>query len=167
MLSETDIEKLNESTIKLIGYDWMLVSAGKTQDYNTMTAAWGGLGFLWHKPVAFAFIRPPRHTFSYIEKHDYFSLSFFSEKYRDALQFCGSCSGRDTDKAKETGLVAVDFQDKTVYFAQSRLVLICRKLYYQDINPELFLDKDIQNVYPLKDYHRMYIGEIVTTLKDN
>ncbi len=31
----------------------MLVTAGTKEKFNTMTASWGGIGWLWNKPVAF------------------------------------------------------------------------------------------------------------------
>jgi flavin reductase (DIM6/NTAB) family NADH-FMN oxidoreductase RutF len=164
MFREINIKDINESAAKLIGSDWMLITAGVMNDFNTMTAAWGGLGYLWNKPVAYTFIRPQRYTYLFAEKYDYFTLSFFKEEHREILNYCGSCSGKDKDKVKETGLISKDYEGKTVYFEQAHLVLICRKLYFQDVNPENFLDKSIHKVYPLKDYHRMYIGEIEKTL---
>lgn len=43
-------------------------------------------------------------------------------------------------------------------------MLACRKIYFQDISPERFLDPKIEDMYPQKDYHRMYAGEIVKCL---
>lgn len=165
--SETDVLSLKESTFKLIGSDWMLITAGSIESFNTMTASWGGLGVLWDKNVCYCFIRPQRYTYEFMEKADFFTLSFFEEKYRDMLDFCGSHSGRDTDKVKETGITPVDGKLSTVYFSEARLVFTCRKIYFQDLVPDHFLDQSIQKNYPKKDYHRMYIGEIVSCLKKN
>lgn len=156
----TDIRKINDNFVQLIGYDWMLITAGKPDDYNTMTAAWGSIGFLWKKPVAMIFIRPQRHTFQFVEKYEDFSLSFFDRQYRQALDFCGSHSGRDTDKAGETGLTLAISPSGILYFEQARMVIECRKVYFDDIKPAHFLDSSIGKNYPLKDYHRMYIGFI-------
>lgn len=164
MFLETDFKGIQENAAKLIGSDWMLITAGTGKDYNTMTASWGGLGNLWNKPVSFIFVRPHRHTYRFVEREDYFSLCFFDEQYREVLNYCGSQSGRDVDKAGVTGLKAVEFSGKTVYFEQARLVLICRKIYFQDIQPGFFVDPSIGALYPMRDYHRMYIGEIVNTL---
>ena len=153
-----------DNAIKLIGDDWMLITAGTLDSYNTMTASWGALGVLWSKPVAFCFVRPQRHTYGFMEKHDTFSLSFFRERYRDALTLCGTKSGREVDKAKETGLNALAGSDGTVHFEQARLVLESRKLYFQDIDPSRFLDTEIDTLYPQKGYHRMYVGEIKKVL---
>ncbi len=163
-LTETTVELIPDNVFRLIGKDWMLITAGTLESWNTMTASWGGLGVLWSKPVAFCFIRPPRHTYRFMERHGTFSLSFFEEKYRDALTLCGTKSGRDVDKAKETGLTPVAGNEGTVHFKQARLVLECRKLYFHDIDPARFLDQSIEENYPKKDYHRMYIGEVMRCL---
>jgi len=65
---------------------------------------------------------------------------------------------------KGAGLTPVK-DDGFVYFGEARLVLACRKLYFQDIAPERFLDLRIEGMYPKKDYHRMYVGEIIQCLR--
>ena len=141
------------------------VSAGELADFNTMTASWGAMGELWHKKVGFGFVRPTRHTFKFMEESDTFTLTFFDEKYRDALKFCGTKSGRDVDKMAATGLTPVPSKCGSVHFAEARLVIECRKLYVHDLDPAEFLEAAIEEEYPEKDYHRMYIGEIVRCLK--
>lgn len=158
-------QNINNNPFKAIGEDWMLITAGNLDSYNTMTASWGGLGVLWGKNIAFCVVRPTRYTYEFMEKADTFTLSFFTNKYKKALGFCGSHSGRDCDKAKETGLTAAETDNGSVYFSEARLVLECRKLYFDDINPENFIDPEIDSNYPKKDYHRMYVGEIVNVLK--
>jgi flavin reductase (DIM6/NTAB) family NADH-FMN oxidoreductase RutF len=160
---ESKPELLTDNPFKLIGKDWMLITAGTPESFNTMTASWGGMGILWQKQVCFCFIRPTRHTYEFVERSQNFTLSFFDEQYRKTLDFCGSHSGRDTDKVKRSGLTPVK-KDGFIYFAEARLVLACKKLYFQDIRPDHFLDPQIDDLYPAKDYHRMYAGEIVTCL---
>jgi len=155
-------EELNESAFQLIGSNWMLITAGDIKNYNMMTASWGGFGVLWHKNVCYVVIRPQRYTYEYVEKSDYFTLSFFNNDYKDALNICGSKSGRDIDKAKEAGLTPVETDNGSVTFSQSRLFLECRKIYFQDLNPDNFLDSGIEKNYPTNDYHRMYVGEILS-----
>lgn len=154
--------EITDNAFSLIGKDWMLITSGTTESYNTMTASWGGLGVLWNKNVCYVFIRPTRYTYEFMEKNDTFSLSFFSEEWRDALNFCGKKSGRVVDKAKETGLIPFEGKNKTVGFEQARLVIECRKLYFQDIDPKNFVDPTLDKNYPQKDYHRMYVGEILS-----
>lgn len=155
--------ELNDNIFKTIGKDWTLVTAGNKDEYNTMTASWGSLGIMWNKPVAFTFIRPQRYTFKYLENSEYYTLSVYDEKYRDALMLCGTKSGRDIDKAEATGLTPV-FDEKAPYFSQARLVLVCRKMYAQDLNEESVIDQSIKGNYASGDYHRMYVSEIVKVL---
>lgn len=154
-------EQLDENAIKLIGSEWMLITAGRMDSFNTMTASWGGLGVLWNKPVCYTVIRPQRYTYGFMEQSAYFTLSFFDLDYRKALELCGTKSGRDVDKCKETGLTPVRSGCGAVYFDEARIVMECRKIYIQDIDPEGFIDPTIAENYPEKDYHRMYVGEIM------
>ncbi|UCE74142.1 MAG: flavin reductase [Methanomassiliicoccales archaeon] len=159
-----DPNLIEDNAFKLIGTDWMLITAGTLDNYNTMTASGGGFGMLWKRKVCFCVIKPKHYTYSFMEKAKYFTLSFFAEEYRSVLEFCGSTSGRDVDKVAAVGITPIKGASGTVYFAEARLVLECRKIYFQDIDPNHFIDPKIHERYPDKDYHRMYIGEIVRCL---
>ena len=161
-----ELKKLDKSVFSMLDDEWMLITAGNLLSFNTMTASWGGFGVLWNKPVAYVFVRPTRHTYGFMEQSDFFTLSFFEEKYRHILQYCGKFSGRDTDKSAGTGLSPLKAPSGAVMFRQSRLVFDCRKIYTSDINPSHFLDPSIEKNYPAHDYHRMYIGEITAYLTD-
>jgi flavin reductase (DIM6/NTAB) family NADH-FMN oxidoreductase RutF len=174
---EQSIGDFRGSPSERIGRGWMLITAGNAGaegggDWNTMTASWGGLGVLWGRDTAFMFIRPSRRTFEFANNSDLFSLSFFDERYRGALNFIGSNSGRDYDKAAETGLTPLVFDAAAggkaagaVGFKEASDIIICRKLYTHDFDPQKFLDAPlIEKAYGGKDYHRMYIGEILTVL---
>lgn len=160
---EIDAKSVKENFIKLIADDWALVTAGDEAAHNTMTVSWGGVGELWRKDVTFIFIRPQRHTLQFVENNEYYSVCFFDDEYKDALRFCGTKSGRDYDKDKETGLTAV-FDEKAPYYQQAKLVLICRKMAAQDIDPKGFIDETIDDNYAQKDYHKMFVGAIEKVL---
>jgi flavin reductase (DIM6/NTAB) family NADH-FMN oxidoreductase RutF len=156
---------LDENVFKLLDKEWMLVTAGKGSDVNTMTASWGHLGIMWNLPVAICYIRPQRHTFGFANRYDEYTLSFFGAKHRDILKFCGSKSGRDHDKIAETGLVTQETEAGNVYFEQARLVLECKKIYQDDMRPENFVRPEIaEKNYPNNDFHRFYFGEIIQVL---
>jgi flavin reductase (DIM6/NTAB) family NADH-FMN oxidoreductase RutF len=174
---EQHIREFSGSPSNRIGSGWMLITAGDalpdSGDWNTMTASWGGLGVLWGRDVAFMFIRPSRRTFGFANDNPLFTLSFFDEDKRPALNFCGKESGRDCDKAAGAGLTPVVFGSDiaggkaagAVSFQEARDIIICRKLYTHDFDPAAFLDKpSIEKSYNGKDYHRMYIGEILALL---
>ncbi len=159
-------DEFQDRIIKSIGKDWMLITAGKMDHYNTMTAAWGGLGYLWNKPVSYIFVRPQRFTYEFTEQYDRYTLSFFDESFRDKLMYCGRHSGRDVNKAKETGLTAIETANQNIAFEEARLIIECRKLYADDIKQDKFIDPLVDlKMYPENDYHRMYIGEIQSILE--
>ena len=155
-------QDINQNPFKLIDDDWFLLSAGNLETFNTMTASWGGMGILWNKPVVFCFVRPQRYTYKFMESNELFTMSFFTESHRQALNLCGKVSGRQTDKMKATGLKPIESPGGSVFYEQARLMFECRKLYFSDIDPEHFLLDKINANYPKKDYHRMYIGEILS-----
>ncbi len=142
-----------------IGKEWFLLTSGTPEAYNTMTASWGQLGFLWAKPVVTAYVRSSRKTYEFTEQNDLFTISFFDESYRPALQFCGSHSGRDCDKAKETGLTPVGIGGSTA-FAEASLVLVCRKLYAAPLEQSA-MDASILPFYEKDAMHTMYTAEIL------
>ena len=168
VLAGTEFDK---NPVTAIGREWMLVTAGTADSWNTLTAAWGGVGFLWRQPVVFSFIRNSRYTQEFMESSTHFTCSFFDRSWRDALNFCGSHSGRDTDKAAATGLTPIALDDvprvtgSAVGFAQAETIIVARKLYSGEIAPEDFSVPDIHELYPNSDYHRMYIGGIEAILK--
>ncbi len=152
-----------ENVCRLFGENWALITVADGDKVNAMTASWGGVGILWHKPVAFIFVRPQRHTFTLVEKESTLSLCFLDEEWRDALRLCGTKSGRDTDKLAEAGLTA-NHENGTPFVDESRLVILCRKLYAGDLEEACFLDPAEFSHYKNKDFHRMYICEIEKVL---
>jgi flavin reductase (DIM6/NTAB) family NADH-FMN oxidoreductase RutF len=163
--SPRDPYELDMDPIRGIGKGWMLVTAGEMGDWNTMTASWGGLGELWAKPVAFAFVRPSRYTHGFMERFPLFTLSFFDKSMKRALDVCGSRSGRDADKAKEAGISPIALPGGGVGFGEAHTILVCEKAYSDDIRPERFIDKGLEAAsYPSGDYHTMYVGKILSCL---
>lgn len=177
MLKTIKPELLADNAFKMIGKDWMLISActkkydeeGKiiTGRPNTMTASWGGIGVLWNKNVATIYLRPTRYTKEIIDSTDSFSLSVLPQKYKTALDYCGSHSGRDEDKFQKTKL-EVDYMNGTPWIKQARIVIFCNKLYAQEFDPNCFADERICNQnYRKNDFHTMYIGEITKVMVES
>lgn len=163
MLQKIDLNTYDKSAFSLIGEQWMLVTAGNEEKCNTMTASWGGLGVLWGSPMATMYIRPQRFTKEFIDREEYFSLSFFDDSQKKNLTFCGKESGRQVDKIKECGFTMA--YDKAPYMTEAELVLICRKRYVQAMDPSQISPEFKEKWYPQEDYHHIYLGEIVTALK--
>lgn len=173
-MQEIPVESLDFRTT-YFGEDWMALTAGTEAGFNTMTIAWGQLGSLWDYdspsekgtyPVATVYVRPQRYTKNFMDKEKLFTLSWFGREERSALAYCGSHSGRDVDKVAATGLTPV-FAEGTVYFKEAKLVLVCRKLYQSRLSESGFTDSAVsQKNYPAKDFHEMYIGEIIKVLAE-
>lgn len=153
-------EELTDNTFQTIGKDWMLITAEKDGKVNMMTASWGGMGILWNKPVATIYVRPNRYTKEFLDAGDTFSLCILPKEKKSALDYCGCHSGRDGDKVAATKLT-VEHMNGTPWFAESRVVFVCRKLYAQQLDPFSFTDSKLcdQN-YRSNDFHTMYIAEI-------
>jgi len=159
-------EELQGNAFSLIGKEWMLITAKKGNKVNTMTAAWGGIGILWGKPVAYVFIRPQRYTKEFVDAAEKLSLSFLEDGHRQELGYLGKVSGRDEDKIAKSGLTLTE-ADGIPCFEEAKLVLLGRKLYQQEMKPECFIDQEqISKWYPEKDFHTMYVVEIEKLLKD-
>ena len=159
-----DPKNLDKNVFTAIGEQWMLITAGTPEKCNTMTASWGGLGVIWNAPAATCYIRPQRYTKEFVAREDFFTLAFFGEESRKALQLCGSKSGRDIDKVKECGFTVKAAECGAPYFEQAQLVLVCRKRFVQAMEPEAIPQDVKDRFYREKDYHVIYIGEIVEVL---
>lgn len=163
------IKDLQINPVDMISKGWLLITAGnKEKGYNTMTACWGHIGAIWGHgrglPTAMVYIRPQRYTKEFVDREEYYTLSFFSNDYKRQLAYLGSHSGRDEDKVAKVGLTP-EFDMDTTYFNEADMVFICRKIYRAPLKEEGFLDKQImEDNYPLKDFHDMYVGEIVKVL---
>lgn len=166
-LKEIQPNQLSRNTFELIGNDWMLVTAKKGDQVNTMTASWGGLGVMWGKNVVYVVIRPQRYTKEFIDASESFSLCILDESHRKTLSYLGSVSGREEDKIEKSGLT-VDSYDNIPYFTEATTTLLCNKLFAQSFDKECFFNENIPtNFYPGNDYHTLYIAEITKVLVKN
>lgn len=134
---------------------------------NTMTIAWGSIGFMWGKPVFMAMIRPSRFSYEAIEKTRQFTVSIPFKDMSKALGICGAKSGRNTDKLAAADLtIAPGKKISTPVIANCGLHYECKVIYQQEMIPAL-LDKDQQDKwYKTGDYHTLFFGEILTTYVD-
>lgn len=160
---EISVNELKVNPITMFSDGWALLTAGDKSDFNTMTVSWGAIGEILGKPSMFVFVRPQRYTHDFCEKSEYFTVSCFEGKCRKELSFCGAKSGRDYDKFKETGLTA-ETDGEHVYCAEAEYVFLCKKSAKTFLTPENFYDEAINGCYSAKDYHDIYVGEIVKIL---
>ncbi len=168
-MKEIPVSQLVINPASRISNEWMLITAGtEANGCNTMTASWGHIGSIWghgdHSATAICYIRPQRYTKVFADREPLYTLSFFPPEYKKALGYLGSHSGRDEDKVAKVGLTPA-FGDGFTYFEEADLVLVCRKLYAAPLVEEGFVDKSVlENNYPTRDLHTMYIGAIEKVL---
>lgn len=156
--------QMEVNPFKLIGQDWMLVTAGNEEKANTMTASWGGVGVMWGRNVVYIFIRESRFTKEFIDREGRFSLSFPEEKYRKEMKFLGAVSGRNEDKISEAG-VHVGYRNGVPYIDEGSMLMICRVMSKTPIAKDQFVDDTLDGIwYTDHDYHTMYIAEITEIL---
>jgi len=158
---------IHDLTIKVYHFwpeHWILLTAGDftSGKFNTMAIGWGGLGNMWGKPFAHVVVRPSRYTHEFMEKYDTFTICAFPEKYRKAVKLLGTKSGRNSDKIAESGLTPIaSMKIAAPGFDEAELILECRKIYRDKVDPRGFLDKNIDKNYPLKDYHSIFYGKVL------
>ena len=166
-MKEVSYKDLKFNPFNLLGKEWMLLSAGNEQDgCNTMTISWGHLGCIWghNDPTVVVYIRPNRYTKTFVDKEDYFTLCVMDTSFKKPMAYLGSVSGRDEDKIGKTGLTKV-FAENSIYFKEAKLVLVCKKQYVAELKEDNFVNKEIiEQAYPNKDFHTMYVGKIEKVL---
>lgn len=164
-MKEISVNELLLNPMDKIAHAWMLITAGHMDSFNTMTASWGHLGSVWGHgggmPTSVIFVRPQRYTKEFVDREDYYTLSFFAPEHKKALGYLGSHSGRDEDKVSHVGFHPVQVPHG-VTFEEAELTLVCRKVYRAPIVEEGFIDRSVlEDCYPRRDFHDMYVGEIV------
>ena len=161
MLRQVELNEVTPKVLEVFGTQNALLTAGDRRACNTMTIGWCGLGRIWNEPACTVYVRPERYTYEFMEAQEYFTVSVPALADHDRIKVFGTKSGRDTDKLAESGM-SVAYTDAGVpYIAESEWVLVCRKLYAQDMKPECLTDARPERFCQGEGWHRMYIGEVV------
>lgn len=157
--------------VELFGSDWPLLCAGTKDDFNSMTIGWGAVGQIWGMPYTSVYVRPTRYTHEFMDKYEYFSIVVFDRSFKESLATFGTESGRDIDKMNFPGLTP-DFSYNAPVFHEANLILICKKMYRQEIDKDLLISeyktKVIEEFYSkgvsYNNFHTIYYGEITNIL---
>ena len=164
MFKEITPNEIDKNAFDKFSNEWALLTAGNQEKFNTMTISWGGFGHLWNKKIVYVYVRPSRYTYEFMEKEDYFTVSFFGGQYKTDLNYLGKFSGRDEDKIAKTNLTPV-FVEGMPCFEQAEYVLVCKKVHSVDLERNQFIDKDVEAIYKDDELHRQYIGVIEKVYK--
>lgn len=162
-LHSVDPKTLAPEILGVFDTRYPLLTAGDREACNTMTIGWCQMGRLWNTPVCTVYVRPERYTYEFMESHDYFTVSVLPADQKKTVTFCGTKSGRDTDKIRDCGLTLAYGAGDAPYFEEAEWVLVCRKLYAQDMNAGAVMAQEkILPFYGEKGgWHRAYVGEVV------
>lgn len=136
---------------------------------NTMTIGWGKIGIEWGKPVFIAYVRESRYTKQLLEESGAFTVNVpLSDENRETLGYCGTHSGRDTDKIRDRNLITVDSDVVSAPgIAQFPLTLECKVIYRQEQDICQMPQSVVDRFYPpfaeqmTPDMHTAFYGEIV------
>jgi flavin reductase (DIM6/NTAB) family NADH-FMN oxidoreductase RutF len=152
-IAEDDLKKIRKGA-------FLTVEAGKA--LNTMTIGWATFGFIWQKPIMMVAVRSSRHTFGIIEAAEDFTVTVPTGDMSKEIAFCGTKSGRDLDKFKmckleiKKGSKVVSPIIKTPGHHYE-----CKIVYKSAMNPAYLNENYDTSLYPQKDYHTLYFGEIL------
>jgi len=128
---------------------------------NTITIVSDNLGFSSRKPVLIVADRGSRHTFTIIEDAADYTVSVPDGGMKEAIMYCGTQSGRDGNKFEACGLDTVPGQKTASPVIDAPGIHFeCRIVYKTAMDPH-HLTVDYDPLYPDKDYHTLYFGEIV------
>lgn len=159
IFQEIPDESLRNNIQVITGDNSVLISVGNRKLFSSAVASCHYAFGLTFKPIAVCFLRPQRTVIRFIEKNEYFTLSYFSPQHQYILNSFGS--------GPSVGKVVSDITAKgNIYYPQAEWVFECRKAF----SPELILSREIQDIlasekkrsiYPGGETPRMFVGEIV------
>ena len=157
--------KFNEYADKLLEQlqKGIFMTTKKDDKVNTMTIAWGGINFVWNKPMFVAYVRYTRDTYQMVENTNEFTINIPLKKdLRKELGFCGSKSGRDYDKIKECNFNLHDSRViNTPILSDCEMHYECKVIYKQAMEPGNILNEVKERFYSNNNFHVVYYGEIV------
>lgn len=143
--------------------DGCLLTSGTIDNFNTMTIGWGMMGTIYRKDTFICFVRHSRYTYEFLEKNDFFTISFYYPRYRYQLSYLGTNSGRDGNKVEHVGFTPV-MVENGVTFKEAYLTFVCKKIYFQDMDLNNLDPQFKEKYYPNGDIHCMYFGEVIKVL---
>ena len=165
LFNQISPEEISDNVFTLAGKDFTVITAGKGDHYNSMTASGGGFGVLIKKPTTWCILQANRYTLELIQKEQVYTLSYFSNEHRKQMFFLGSKSGRDSEKMKEVELTSIQTPSGNTSFKEARLIIECKLTEITTANPDDFYSQEakdfIKEAYKeTADYRKLVFGEI-------
>ena len=154
-------EEISDDVFTLAGKIFPVITAGRKELYNSMTASGGGMGLLFRKPVTWCLLRSDRYTLELMQKEQTYTMSYFPEEYRDQVIFLGSKSGRDSEKMKEVELTSIQTPSGNMTYEEARLIIECRLTLITTPSPDDFCSPEardyLNEVYKSASDYRKYV----------
>jgi len=145
----------------------LLSTSGKNEKRNVMTIGWGLIGILWYKPTFAVAVRPARYTCRLLEETNEFTVNVPNKGMEKIVEYCGNVSGRDRDKFKEMGLTPLPGRRvKSPMVSECVIHYECSVIYKTKVEISHLPKEIVSKYYPSRDYHTLYIGEILSVLAD-
>jgi len=140
----------------------LLGSVGSNGKPNLMTIGWGLIGIMWNKPIFLVAVRVSRYTHKLLEESGEFTVNVPTKDMSEACEICGTTSGREVDKFERTGLKwrRGEFVRAPV-LEGCPIVYECRVIYKDNVELQTLPEGLIKAVYPKRDWHTLYYGEIL------
>lgn len=139
-----------------------LLTAGNLTNHNTMTIGWACEGKLWNKKVLIVFVKQNRYTYEFMENNDYFTVSFYDDKYKnDVIITYGTKSGKNIDKDSISKLTPIEVEYNCTSYKEASKTIICKKIYASEFNKQIIPSDIVEKYYLNEPVHTMYIGEII------
>ena len=157
------IADLSSDLLKKLPSCGLLVS-GNDNNPNIMTVGWSTIGMMWGKPVIAVPVRLSRYSHGLMDENSEFTMCFPKQgELEDEVKICGSKSGRDTDKVKETGLnIIASNKVKIGNIAECNIIVECRKVAKVNMPQDTLVDKSLIDYwYPNGNPHTIFYGEIL------
>ena len=153
------------------GFQWFhdaeLLAAGDKEKSNAMTIGWGGIGTLWGRTALTVYVAEKRYTKEFMDKAEYFTVMAFDVEQSKVLNYMGTKSGRDGDKAQALGLHTAYTANGTPYYTEAAMVIECKIMYAAPFEPQYFKSDAPKKMYANfpAGIHSMYIGEVINAWK--
>ena len=132
-----------------------------------MTIGWGLFGIIWNKPTFAVAIRPTRYTHKLLEESNEFTVNVPNIGMEKVIEYCGNVSGRDRNKFEEMNLTPLPGKRvKSPMISECVIHYECNVIYKTKVEINHLRKEIVSKYYPSRDYHTLYIGEILSVLAD-
>jgi len=119
-------KEIPDDVFTLFGEIFPVVTVKAPEGCNAMVASGGGMAVHFRKPATWLIFPSKRYTLELIKKEQKYTLSFFSDDYKEQFMILGKKSGRDSNKMEEVELTKIETPLGNMAFEEARLIIECK-----------------------------------------